>query len=52
MKQAANMNMSLPLLLPGIRIHTGPKDFVPIKQMRLARFEGERWVPFGPVIGE
>jgi branched-chain amino acid transport system substrate-binding protein len=52
MKQAAKMNMTLPLLLPGIHIHTGPKDFSPIKQMRLARFEGKRWVLFGPVIGE
>jgi branched-chain amino acid transport system substrate-binding protein len=44
--------MKLPLLLPGIRIHTSAKDFSPIKQMRLARFEGKRWVPFGEVIGE
>jgi branched-chain amino acid transport system substrate-binding protein len=52
MKQAANLNIKLPLLLPGIRLHTGPKDFSPIKQMQLARFEGKRWVLFGEVIGE
>jgi branched-chain amino acid transport system substrate-binding protein len=52
MKQAASLDMKLPLLLPGIRIHTSAKDFSPIKQMRLARFEGKRWVPFGEVIGE
>jgi branched-chain amino acid transport system substrate-binding protein len=52
MKQAANLNMTVPMLLPGIRIHTGVNDFYPIKQMRLARFEGKQWVLFGNVIGE
>ncbi len=52
MKQAASLDLTLPLLLPGIRIHTGAQDFSPIKQMRLARFEGKQWVPFGEVIGE
>jgi branched-chain amino acid transport system substrate-binding protein len=44
--------MTVPMLLPGIRIRTGPKDFYPVKQMRLARFEGKQWVLFGDVIGE
>ncbi len=52
MKQAASLDLPLPLLLPGIRIHTGPHDFSPIKQMRLARFEGKQWVAFGKVLGE
>jgi len=52
MKQAANLNISLPLLLPGIKVETSPKDFSPIKQMQLARFEGKRWVRFGEVLGE
>jgi len=52
MKQAASLDMTLPLLLPEIRIHTAANDFSPIKQMRLARFEGKQWVPFGGVIGE
>ena len=52
MKQAASLNIKLPLMLPGISLHTGSKDFSPVKQMRLARFEGKRWVLFGPVIGE
>ncbi len=47
MKQAANLDMDLPLMLPGIKVYTTPTDFSPIKQMRLARFEGERWVLFG-----
>jgi branched-chain amino acid transport system substrate-binding protein len=52
MKQAASLDMAVPMLLPGIRIHTGANDFFPVKQMRLARFEGKQWVLFGEVIGE
>ena len=53
MRQAANLhNVTLPLLLPGIRINTGPTDFRPVKQMQLQRFDGVRWVLFGDVIGE
>jgi branched-chain amino acid transport system substrate-binding protein len=52
MKQAANLDMDLPLLLPGIKVHTTPTNFFPIKQMRLAHFEGEQWVLFGDVIGQ
>ncbi len=52
MKQAAKLDLGLPMLLPGIKVHTGPDDFYPIKQMRLARFEGKQWVLFGEVIGE
>jgi branched-chain amino acid transport system substrate-binding protein len=53
MRQAANLhNVTLPLLLPGIRINTGPTDFRPLKQMQLQRFDGMRWVLFGEVIGE
>jgi ABC-type branched-subunit amino acid transport system substrate-binding protein len=48
MKQAANVkNLTLPMLLPGIKINTSPTDFAPIEQEQLARFDGERWVIFG-----
>lgn len=50
MKQAAAIrDLSLPMLLPGIKINTGPADFYPIEQEQLARFDGERWVLFGQV---
>ncbi|HYM02914.1 MAG TPA: ABC transporter substrate-binding protein [Stellaceae bacterium] len=52
MKQVAHLDLNLPLLLPGIKIHTTPSDFYPIQRMRLARFEGKQWVGFGDVIGE
>jgi branched-chain amino acid transport system substrate-binding protein len=51
MKQAARLDITLPMLLPGIRIHTSAEDFSPIKQMQLVRFEGKQWVRFGEIIG-
>jgi branched-chain amino acid transport system substrate-binding protein len=50
MKQASHLDMELPLLLPGIRLKTTPQDLRPIKQMRLVRFDGERYVLFSDVI--
>ena len=38
------------MLMPGIKISTGPDDFAPIKSIQLRRLVGERWQPFGPVI--
>ncbi len=50
MKQATHLDMELPLLLPGIRLKTSPTDFRPIKQMRLVRFDGQRYVLFSDVL--
>jgi branched-chain amino acid transport system substrate-binding protein len=51
MKQAANLrDLELPLLLPGIKINTGPNDYFPIKQMQMQRFNGTTWELFGPVL--
>ena len=50
MKQASHLDMELPMLLPGIRLKTTPEDLRPIKQMRLVRFNGERYVLFGDVL--
>jgi ABC-type branched-subunit amino acid transport system substrate-binding protein len=48
MRQAASLkNLSLPMLLPGIKIDTSPTDFAPIEQEQLAKFDGERWALFG-----
>jgi hypothetical protein len=50
MKQAASIkDLSLPMLLPAIRINTGPTDFFPIEQMQLGRFDGEHWALFGEI---
>jgi branched-chain amino acid transport system substrate-binding protein len=51
MKQAASIkDLSLPMLLPGIKINTSATDFYPIEQEQLAKFDGERWVLFGNVM--
>jgi len=51
MKQAANLkDLSLGMLLPGVVINTSPTDFAPLEQQQLARFNGERWERFGPVM--
>src|SRR5262245_49239759 len=51
MKQAASLkNLTHPMLLPGISINTSEKDFAPIKQMQMQKFNGERWELFGPIM--
>lgn len=51
MRQAASIKgLELDMLMPGIKISTGPDDFAPIKSMQLRRLVGERWQPFGQVI--
>ena len=52
MKQAASLDVALPLLQPGIRIRTSADSFYPIRQLRLVRFDGKAWIPHGEVIGE
>jgi branched-chain amino acid transport system substrate-binding protein len=50
MKQASSLkDLALPMLLPGIKVNTSANDWYPIKQMQMARFDGERWVLFGKV---
>ena len=51
MKQAANLkDFRTEVLLPGIKINTGPDDFAPISQLQLMRFKGEHWEMFGDII--
>jgi branched-chain amino acid transport system substrate-binding protein len=51
MKQAANLHdLELPTLLPGIKVNTSPTNYHPIRQLRLGKFDGTHWVPFGDLI--
>jgi branched-chain amino acid transport system substrate-binding protein len=50
MKQAASLDLALPMLLPGVKVTTGPSDFFPIKDLQLARFDGKIFAPIGEVI--
>ena len=48
MKQAAGIQgLQVPILLNGMTINTSPTNFSPIRQMQLARFDGESWRPYG-----
>jgi ABC-type branched-subunit amino acid transport system substrate-binding protein len=51
MRQAANIDMNLPMLLPGVNVKTGPDDFYPIERGQLARWDGKTWVLQGKVFG-
>jgi branched-chain amino acid transport system substrate-binding protein len=50
MRQAANLDTPLPMLLPGIRVSTGPKQFFPVRDMQLKRFNGDVWESFGDIM--
>ncbi|KAA0073182.1 ABC transporter substrate-binding protein [Tardiphaga sp. P9-11] len=52
-KQASSVShLALPMLLPGITVHTEPGNVTPIRQMQMARFDGKSWVLMGDVLGE
>ncbi|MBS0592781.1 MAG: ABC transporter substrate-binding protein [Proteobacteria bacterium] len=51
MKQAASLDMTLPMLLPGVNVKTAADDYYPIEREQLARFDGKTWVLFGKVYG-
>jgi len=50
MRQAANLDMQLPMFQAGIRYRTTATDYLGIKRLRLQRFDGKAWVPFGDPI--
>ena len=50
MKQAANLNLDLPMLLPGIKVSTSPTQYYPIREMQLGKFNGKNWDLIGDVI--
>jgi len=50
MEAIRNMDADNPMLLPGIKVKTGPDDGYPIEAMQIARFNGENWEGQGDVI--
>jgi ABC-type branched-subunit amino acid transport system substrate-binding protein len=50
MRQIANLDMEIGVLLPGIRVKTGPKDYRPLEQLQMMRFKKDAWETFGPVL--
>jgi branched-chain amino acid transport system substrate-binding protein len=45
-----NLNLEIPLLLPGVSIRTSPTDGYPIQDMQMMQFDGENWQLLGNVI--
>lgn len=53
MRQAANLKQfRAPMLHSGILLNTSPSDYYPIEQLRMMRFDGRRWAPFGDLIAD
>jgi len=51
MKQATNIKNYVPdLALPGMTTSTTPDDYQINKQFQMMRFDGQRWVLFGPIL--
>ena len=51
MKQTTNLKgVPLDLLLPGITINSAPNDYRLNRQLQMMKFDGKRWVLFGPII--
>jgi branched-chain amino acid transport system substrate-binding protein len=52
LRQASHLDdVNLQLLLPGIAVSTSPEDYRVIRQLRLQRFDGTRWMLFGDPVG-
>jgi branched-chain amino acid transport system substrate-binding protein len=52
LERATHMkDVTVPMLLPGIKLNTAPDDYSPIKQMQLQRFDGTGWVKIGGIVG-
>ncbi len=51
MKQAANLDMNLPMLIPGVNVKTAPDDFYPIERGQMMKFNGKSWELFGKIYG-
>ena len=50
METVRNLDLEVPLLLPGIKIQTGEGDGYPIQSMQIMRFQGENWKLEGDLI--
>lgn len=51
MKIAGNLkDVRVPGLLPGLTLNTSPTNHGPLATLKMARFDGTKWVPFGDLI--
>ncbi len=53
LRQATSLKgVTLPLLLPGVTVSTGPDDYLPFQQLMLRRFDGKNWIRIGELIDD
>ena len=53
MKQALSLRgFATPTMLPGLSLNSSPTDYELYAQLKLQRFNGTSWVPFGEVISK
>lgn len=51
-KATSLRDVTLPLLLPGVTVNTGPDDYLPFQQLKLRRFDGKSWIGMGDLIDD
>jgi branched-chain amino acid transport system substrate-binding protein len=51
LKQATSLNLNLPMFQPGVSFATAPDNYYGIRKLRLQRFDGKAWIPFGTAVG-
>jgi len=50
MESVKNMDVQIPMLLPGVKVQTGADDYYPIQSMQIMQFNGQNWKRQGQVI--
>jgi branched-chain amino acid transport system substrate-binding protein len=50
MRQAASLDVQLPMMVDGVRLKTSPTDYVIMPSLRLARYDGAVFRAFGDII--
>ncbi|MEQ8349115.1 MAG: ABC transporter substrate-binding protein [Sneathiellaceae bacterium] len=53
MKVATSLDgVEIPMVVPGIKLQNGPKNYNPYHQLQLRKFDGTSWVPEGELLSE
>ncbi|CAN7749071.1 ABC transporter substrate-binding protein [Pseudorhodoferax sp. LjRoot39] len=50
MRQAAALDLTLPMVRAGMRVKTSPSDYAPLEQLQMLRLKGDTYERFGPVL--
>src|SRR5206468_11474682 len=50
LRAATHLDETNPFLLPGVRIKTPPKDYLPMDRVKLARYQGDHWQFLGTLV--